>query len=514
MWWWLGAPVRLPSGLGSDGKLYCVSYAPYRDDQDPLVEGTQIHARQIDHDLALIAKYSNCVRTYAVHDGGAAILEAARRYGLKVLFGLWLSGDVEKNRQEIATGVRLANKYRDVITAIVVGNEVLLRGDLSVGNLIATIRSVKAEVTEPVTYADVWEFWLRNPEVANAVDFVTIHVLPYWEDFPIAADRAVAHVASIRARVAAAFPGKDILIGEFGWPSAGRMREGALPSPSNQERAIDETLALAQREHFNVNVIEAFDQPWKRWLEGTVGGQWGIFDRSAGGPKFSLSGDAVSNHPLWRINVLAGVLLAALTFGGALFGARNKAPPSSFWWRIGALAFPPAVLVGWTAEAIPAESFSAGGWLRSISFALVAAAAPIVCAVACAKHRPLPSFSALLGRTGLRLDALDVALGVIFIALFLLSAQTGLGLVFDPRYRDIPFAPICAAVAPFLVLLWSARRPAGSPAIAERVAAALLAAAAIYIVFNESFANWQAVWFCVGLLILAFILASAQDAPS
>ena len=126
-----------------------------------------------------------------------------------------------------------------------------------------------------MTYADVWEFWLRNTDVANAVDFITIQILPYWEDFPVAAGDAMTHVETIRRRLVAAFPGKEILIGEVGWPSAGRMRDGALPSPASQARVIQDVLALSKREKFNVNIIEAFDQPWKRALEGTVGGHWG-----------------------------------------------------------------------------------------------------------------------------------------------------------------------------------------------------------------------------------------------
>jgi len=159
---------------------------------------------------------------------------------------------------------------------------------MSPADLIAYIRDVKSQVSMPVTYADVWEFWLRYPDVQNAVDFVSIHILPYWEDFPIPATIAAAHVDAIRKKVAVAMPNKEIVIGEFGWPSAGRMREGARPSPSNQARVISETLALAQRENYRVNVIEAFDQPWKRWLEGAVGGHWGIFDRAAQAPKFRL----------------------------------------------------------------------------------------------------------------------------------------------------------------------------------------------------------------------------------
>ncbi len=513
-WWWLGAPIELPpSPLDAGQKLYCVSYTPFRGGQSPLVEGTRAEPWQIEEDLALLSKYTGCVRTYSVTDGLDDVLASARRHGLKVLEGIWISNNAEKTRRQIATGIALAKQYPDVITGVVVGNEVLLRGEMAAPDLIANIREVKAQVAAPVTYADVWEYWLRYPAVQNAVDFVTIHILPYWEDFPIPASRAAAHVADIRRKVADAMPGKEIVIGEFGWPSAGRMRESARPSRSNQARAATETLALAQRENFRVNIIEAFDQPWKRALEGAVGGYWGIFDRATGAPKFSFSG-AVSDHPYWSVQALAGILLAALTFGGALIFGRKKGLAISLWPRIAALSFVPAVLFGWTIETVPVESFSFGSWLRSLAFAATAAAAPIVCAVACAAGRAPPRFAALLGRTGERRDGLDWALGGTLVALMLVSVEAALGLVFDPRYRDIPFAPLTAAVVPFLVLLASTPRRAGSRAIAETVAAAVLAGSAVYIVFNERFSNWQSVWFCAGLIGLAFILARARGAPS
>ena len=82
------------------------------------------------------------------------------------------------------------------------------------------------------------------------------------------------------------------------------------------------------------------------------------------------------------------------------------------------------------------------------------------------------------------------------IALTVLSVQAALGLVLDPRYRDIPFAPQSAGVIAFLVLMLSTPRPSGRRALAETVAAAVLALAAGYIAFNETFANWQAIWLC------------------
>ncbi|MGH6671221.1 MAG: beta-(1-6) glucans synthase [Xanthobacteraceae bacterium] len=514
VWWWLGTPVVLPpSPLAAGQKLYCVSYAPFRDGQDPLVEGTEVAPAQIDADLALLSKYTDCVRTYSVDQGIQKVPEIARRHGLKVLLGLWLSGDPEKNRKQIETAVALGKKYPDTIRAIIVGNEVLLRGEMSATDLMSTIREVKSQVPEPVTYADVWEYWLRNPDVANAVDFVTIHILPYWEDFPLPASLAAAHVDQIRKRVAAAIPNKEIVIGEVGWPSAGRMREGARPSPSNQALVIEQTVALAQREHFRVNVIEAFNQPWKRWQEGSVGGQWGIFDRSTGAPKFDLSGGAVSDHPYWPIQAVAGILLAGLMFGCGYLSARKRPTPRILWWQITAMSFLPSVLFGWTIETVPVESFGVGGWTRSLALAAIAAVAPVVCAMAVAARRPLPTFAALLCRRGSPRDALSSAVGIGFVALFLLAMESALGLCFDPRYRDIPFASLGAAIVPYLVLLCSTKRQAGARAAAEIVGACVLSASAVYIVFNETFANWQAVWFGADLLAVALILGLARDAP-
>src|SRR5437773_248016 len=183
------------------------------------------------------------------------------------------------------------------------------RGSETPLDLTNLIRSVNARISVPVTYADVWEFWLRYPEVQAAVDFVTIHILPYWEDFPVPASEAAAHVESIRQKLKAAFPDKEILIGEVGWPSAGRMRDGALPSRANQARVVQDVLAAAKREHYRVSVIEAFDQPWKEQQEGTVGGHWGLLDGKTREFKFAW-GAAVSDHPYWRWQAAAGIALA------------------------------------------------------------------------------------------------------------------------------------------------------------------------------------------------------------
>jgi exo-beta-1,3-glucanase (GH17 family) len=242
-WWWLGRPVEAPGAAADPGRIQCVSYAPFRGNDSPLDASTRVTAREIEEDLVGLSRLTGCVRTYSNENGLDQVPAVARRLGIKVIQGLWLGADRKKNRIRVDETIALAKDHRDVITAIVVGNEVLLRGELATPDIAEVLREVKAATSLPVTYADVWEFWLRNTELARDVDFITVHILPYWEDFPISAADAGAHVDEIRSRVAASFPGKEILIGEVGWPSAGRMREGALPSPANQALVLEEVMA-------------------------------------------------------------------------------------------------------------------------------------------------------------------------------------------------------------------------------------------------------------------------------
>jgi glucan 1,3-beta-glucosidase len=516
-WWWLGAPVSMPpSPLGSGEKLFCVSYAPFHGSQTPLDPTTRIPPSQIEEDLAQLSGMTDCIRTYSVHLGLDYVPQAARKHGLKVMLGLWLSSHPDRNELQIARGIELVREFPDVIRAVIVGNEALLRGEISSAALAETLRRVKAQVDKPVTYADVWEFWLRHRELSPAVDFVTIHILPYWEDRPIAAERAADHVAAIRRRAVAEFPGKEIVIGETGWPSAGRMREGALPSPANQARVLHDVLARGKRDNFQVNLIEAYDQPWKRYLEGTVGGHWGLLDDTKRAAKFRW-GEPVSDHPYWPWQAAGGVVMAALVFAFGLRPQRRATPPVSAPRSLAAvalIALTGGVLVGWTVENALLESFGVGGQLRSAALVTLAVASPLLCAAALAANAPLPSFDRVLAaRADRERDPLLLALGLVQVLACVLAVQAALLLVFDPRYRDFAFAPLTAAAVPFLLLRLAGPRAAEPRAPAETVAAVILLLCAGYIVINETLANWQALWLNAALLALAVSLARAQVAP-
>jgi glucan 1,3-beta-glucosidase len=515
-WWWLGAPVALPaSPLGAGEKLYCVSYSPFRGRQTPFDRALRIDAAQIDDDLARLAPVSDCIRTYSIELGLDQVAGIALRHRIKVIQGIWLGRERERNRAEIETGVALATRHPGTVRALVAGNEVLLRGELSADDLAALIREIKGRVAVPVTYADVWEFWVRNRAVADAVDFITIHILPYWEDIPIAADQAAAHVSDIRRMVAEAFPGKEILLGEVGWPSAGRMREGALPSPVNQARVIEDVLDFSKREGFHANVIEAFDQPWKRQLEGTVGGHWGVLDGTTRAPKFAW-GVPLSNHPAWPWQAAAGVLLAAAVFLAAGAAGRRAATPPGGARRFGvaAIALIPGILIGWAIANVPLESLGVGGWLHSLAMLAVALVAPVAGAAALVRNIAVPAFSHVLGHhKHPRPAPSDFALGASWVVLCAIAAEVALGLAFDPRYRDFPFAPLGAGAAPFVILALLGAR-GSRRGLAEVVLAAVLALATLFIAWNEGPANWQSLCLCAVFAVLILTLLRPRAAPS
>lgn len=308
--WHQNQPVALPNLPGPAARLQCVSYSPYHlPGQSPLDPQFVVPPSQIAADLAHLAPLTACVRIYSVAQGLDQVLPLARRLGLKVLLGAWISSDPTQNARELDRAITLANAYPETVQALIVGNEVLLRRELSEGDLRQLILSAKARTRVPVTYADVWEFWRQHRGLETAVDLVTVHILPFWEDQPIPVAQGVAHVDNILTRLGQEFH-KPLLIGETGWPSAGRQREGARPGQVEQARFFREFMAQAQKKGWRYNFIEAIDQPWKRNLEGTVGGYWGILEASTLAPKFPLEG------PVAETRNARAVTLAAL--GGAL----------------------------------------------------------------------------------------------------------------------------------------------------------------------------------------------------
>lgn len=493
-------------------KLECVSYTPFRGDQTPLNPSLYVPADQIAADLEQLAKITNCIRTYSVDSGLDQVPALAEKAGLKVIQGIWLGSNRLKNSYQIDTAIDLVKKHPGVITSLVVGNEVLLRGEMTSTDLAATIRLVKSRAGIPVTYADVWEFWLRHRDIYSAVDFVTIHILPFWEDFPVRAKFAAAHVDSIRKRMAAAFPDKEILIGETGWPSAGRMRDGALPSRTNQALVVSQILELARQEKFRVNLIEAYDQPWKRQLEGTVGGYWGLFDSAKRALKYP-PGQPITNYPFWKFYMAGGMAFCVLIYAVAFLSLRRKPWSSRFgsWLAVSLSGTVGGALAGLAVDKMLLEGFGVAGWVRGGLWVAVALIAPLMAANAAIAGRPLPTFLEVMGpREGRTPLGVQRVLGLVLIVLVLLATESALGFVFDPRYRDFPFAALTMAAVPFLAVMTINRPVNGQRPVSEMGFAVLLALSTLYIGFNEGEANWQSLWSCGGYLVLALTLFQAR----
>ena len=282
-WTFLNQAVTLPEPYKGGEKLQSASYAPFKYDESPmdLQKGFKIPEERIDEDLKLLSKHFEGVRIYSVL-GLESVPKYARKHGLKIMLGIWIGADDLLNQKEIQTAISLAKEYQDVISCVVVGNEVLLRRELSSSKLATYIKQVKEALPNTqITYADVWEFWLKNPELATLVDFVTIHILPYWEDIPVSVEDALKHVGETRSEVGAILQNKEILIGETGWPSEGKMRGASSATPFAQAAYMRGFLEIAKQNNWKYNLIEAYDQPWKRVSEGAVGGYWGIYDKDA-----------------------------------------------------------------------------------------------------------------------------------------------------------------------------------------------------------------------------------------
>ena len=503
-WFAMGYPAQLSRApLGPADRLDCVSYAPLATSS----------VQQIDSDLARLARHTGCVRTYSTTLD--RVLEIAPQLKLQVLQGLDIGRDPDRNNAEVERAIALEKAHRQSIRAFVVGSEVLSRADLSASELAALIRRVRQATGLPVTYADRWQTWQAASSIAGAVDFVTIHVDLYSADPPVAVSDAGRATAEARERVAARVTGKEIVIGEVGWPSAGRMREWALPSPANQARVIQDVIAAGKSGSFRVNILEGQDQRWRGRLAGTAAAHLGLLDSETGEIKFRWGG-AVSNHPLWFYQGLLGLMQALIVFASAFLAARSIGPygPSHTDWRpVALVALGSGLFLGWAIAEIPAQTDSAFEWLYATLLTGVAVATPAAAAALIVRGQPLESFAAVLDpeqRRGTHLLMQFVLL--LFALTVLLAIQSALGLVFDPANRDFPAAALTGPALALLVLALSNRPKFRSPSIAEAAAALVLAIAAIFIAFNETFWNWQALWFALALLMLAAACWQASGA--
>jgi exo-beta-1,3-glucanase (GH17 family)/cellulose synthase/poly-beta-1,6-N-acetylglucosamine synthase-like glycosyltransferase len=288
------------------GILPSVSYAPFEGTGHPDVDNLP-SAEKIRADMKKLAPLTRAIRLYSSTGGVELVPPIAAEFGLKVTVGAWIDKNTERNEREIDAAINLARRNSNVI-GVVVGNETVYRGEQKVDDLIELIKRVKKSVNVPVTTGEIWNIWRDNPQLGYSVDFIAAHVLPYWENFTDkqAVDQAVSMYQLLRNQ----FPGKRIVIAEFGWPSAGYNLRNAEPGPFEQAAVLRGFVTRAEAIGMEYNIVEAIDQPWK-FFEGGVGPYWGILN-AAREPKFSWTGPIV-NPDYWKlatIAVLVGILMS------------------------------------------------------------------------------------------------------------------------------------------------------------------------------------------------------------
>ncbi|MDH4150499.1 MAG: glycosyl hydrolase family 17 protein [Betaproteobacteria bacterium] len=260
-------------------KIHGISFSPYIEGQGP---GTQISAAQIRERLTFIQPHVRWVRSFSCKEGNELIPGIAKENGLQTMVGVWLDDDREKNEVEIANAIAVANAGHADILAV--GNEVLLRGDLTEDELLDYIRRVKDAVSNvPVGYVDAYFEFVDHPRITAACDVLLANCYPFWEGCP--AEHALLYMKEMYRRVVNVADGKRVIISETGWPNVGTPTKGSVPSFENAIKYFIDTYQWAAQDGIEIFYFSSFDETWKVDAEGDVGAYWGLWDKD-GKPKY------------------------------------------------------------------------------------------------------------------------------------------------------------------------------------------------------------------------------------
>lgn len=256
-----------------DGRIHGISFSPYLEGQGP---GTRIGETQIRDRMGIIQPHVNWVRSFSCTDGNDSTPRIAREGGLKTMVGIWLDRDQEKNEQEIQNAIEVARA--GLADVVAVGNEVLLRGDLSEDELINYIQRVKRAVPGvQIGYADAYFKFVDHPRVTEACDVILANCYPFWEG--CAAEYATLYAKDMYRRAVQVAHGKKVIISETGWPNIGSPVGGAVPSETNAIRYFLNMCKWAEEDGIEIFYFSSFDETWKIRDEGDVGAYWGLWDK-------------------------------------------------------------------------------------------------------------------------------------------------------------------------------------------------------------------------------------------
>lgn len=252
--------------------IHGICFSPYVAGQGP---GTSLGEEQIGARLDVVAPFVSWIRSFSCTEGHELTPALAKARGLKTMVGVWLNDDRDNNEIELANGVEVArNGHADILA---IGNEVLLRGELSASELIEYIERAR-EMVPGVTvgYVDAYFLFEDHPTVTAACDIVLANCYPYWEGCP--AEHALLYMKEMHRRALRAARGKPVIISETGWPNTGSSFEGATPTAENAIKYFVDTYRWAADDEIPIFYFSAFDETWKIEKEGDVGACWGLWD--------------------------------------------------------------------------------------------------------------------------------------------------------------------------------------------------------------------------------------------
>jgi len=254
-------------------RIHGIAFSPYMDGQGP---GDEISEAQVEQRLKIIAPYTRWIRTFSCVEGNEHIPRIARAHNLKTMVGVCLSDDKEKNEIELANGIEIAHQgYADILA---IGNEVLLRGELTEQELIEYIsRARQAVPGMSISYVDAYFQFEDHPALAEACDILLINCYPFWEECP--ADYALLYMKDMYQRAVRVANGKKVIISETGWPSSGAASGAAVPSAETAMHYFINTYLWAEQDDIEVFYFSSFDEAWKTGDEGDVGAYWGLWDK-------------------------------------------------------------------------------------------------------------------------------------------------------------------------------------------------------------------------------------------
>ncbi len=257
-----------------DSGMYGLCFSPYLDGQDI---GDQLTENQIRRRMDVVAPYTKWIRSFSCTDGNEFIPKIAHEKNLKTMVGAWIGENNTQNDKEIEALIQLAKE--GCVDIAVVGNEVLLRDELTEEEILQYINRVKSALPGiKVGYVDAYYQFVQKPKLVDACDVILINCYPFWEGCNI--DRASSYLKQMYEVTKRVSKGKPVIITETGWPNEGESTNSAKTSSENAMKYFINVTNWMQDDNVKMFYFSSFDESWKVHHEGDVGARWGVWDKN------------------------------------------------------------------------------------------------------------------------------------------------------------------------------------------------------------------------------------------